>query len=214
MSNQSVFGKNQQTIEFLRTHDFFRAVESALDALESCHHYLFSHHGQENTSGYEDNTTLDQKMFTGEALSSADIAPSTFVYSEGIPIPVQAERDYALTATILVFNAALAHHLLAINLQNEASSDLLRKAKKLYSMAHDSQDGDCNFLFRLAVVNNVGMIDQALGNIESAKTCFEYNLSMLMFLLDQGYEPSLLSRAHVFLTNVPVWNINNVAPAA
>ncbi|CAJ1934729.1 unnamed protein product [Cylindrotheca closterium] len=139
------------------------------------------------------------------------IPPLTYIYTDGVALP-QGPVDFPTTTSILIFNAAIANHLFArVQGRKEASLRYLRKAKKLYVLAHEGQENsDVNFLFHIAIINNLAMVDLAIGDLESAHKSFEYMVSLMMLQLDQGYD--LSSHLHDFLSNIPI--AIKAAPAA
>ena len=163
---QPIFSLNQHTLSCIRSQDFCGAMESASAALRIHHGFASNGHDQEFQNKHN---ALDMCMLMskGTKACNADIVPLSFVYNEGIEIPFET-RDSSLISIILIFNAALAHQLVAMSVNSEASFRCLHKAKQLYALVCNLQEDDHNFLFQIAVHNNVAMIDQSLGNIESA----------------------------------------------
>jgi len=125
---------------------------------------------------------------------------SQFLFRHGIQIPTDMglafynERQRTTVSCMIIFNLALAHHLLSMaeghQSKDDSSSINLGKATKLYELAFklhrdDLQDNN-NVLFVLAVVNNLGCIYRQLQDKGAASECFRHVLSILMFLVDCG----------------------------
>jgi hypothetical protein len=123
-----------------------------------------------------------------------------YVSSRAIHTPVSSmeETTYhssVMVSVVAIFNIALAHHLAAAMLDKENKvrrSQLLRKAAKLYELAHNMQREEewmeNTSLFTMAIVNNLGLIYRCLDESETSGKCFQQLLSTLMFFTDCGLE--------------------------
>jgi hypothetical protein len=136
--------------------------------------------------------SLDHCMAQGRKLPVArsdDAKP--YLYNQPIRMPPTLEYTYkgrGMIASILVFNLALAHHLLFLE-RGQASKGFssLRKAQMLYELAFDFQKNeyfDSNYTFVLATVNNIALIHQQLDEGNQANHSLEQVLSILMFMID------------------------------
>jgi hypothetical protein len=147
----------------------------------------------ENPEGPK-GASLDHCMAQGQKLPCArsdDAKP--YLYKQPIRMPPTLEYSYKgreTIASILVFNLALAYHLLFLEIgQTSRGYSSLRKAQMLYEVAFDFQKNeyfDSNYLFVLATVNNIALIHQQLNEQKLANKCFEQVLSILMFMIDGG----------------------------
>jgi hypothetical protein len=112
------------------------------------------------------------------------------MYRQAVHVPVEIEfsfRASALISTMIIFNLALAHQLLAAT--HEKKEQLLSKAAKLHECGFNlrrAEDFESNILFTLATMNNLGLIHQQLNDRDQAKKCFEHLLSSMMYLIDCG----------------------------
>jgi tetratricopeptide (TPR) repeat protein len=132
------------------------------------------------------NTTLDQCM-AGRRIShgigsEVDESSEPFMmYRQAVYVPVEIEcsfRASALISTMIIYNLALAHQLLAVT-HKKKEQLLLSKAAKLYEYGLNLQraeDFESNILFTLATMNNLGLIHQQLNAMDQAKNCFEHCL--------------------------------------
>lgn len=122
------------------------------------------------------------------------------------------ETDQNVITAIILFNAALSHHLLIAGQDSSlyATKHLL-KARQLYELAHRTQDTDTNIMFEFAILNNVAMICREVGAETTANWCFAYMLSIWVLLLDRQ-DTSRLCQLRGFLYNIP--SSITVSPAA
>lgn len=142
------------------------------------------------------NTTNIKNLF---AEHSDDDDATPFVYRTGILMPpslaFDKDRD-SLMSSIFLFNLALAHQLRAETTSNDAERrhSLLSKALKIYELAFKMQERggyfNSNFLFILAILNNIGVIHQILGAPLLAKRCFGKLMSVLMLLTERKFYDS------------------------
>jgi tetratricopeptide (TPR) repeat protein len=143
------------------------------------------------------NLIVDSKDVKSAAYTSEDKQEETPYNMHMRPIRLppmyllnHVVTDYVLS-TILIFNQALAHHLMGI--QNNDSSSL-KKAVKLYACGFNLiiQEGTwvSSTCYILACLNNMGLIFRCRNKIESAKKCFQQLLSTLMFLTHSNHQCS------------------------
>ena len=127
---------------------------------------------------------------------------SSFLYQTAIAIPATAASSSMLycndfehrimISCIIVFNLALAQHNYSMTTKNTEDKKLaLGKACRLYELAfnlhRNELEGSNDMLFRLAIVNNLGLVHKSLDDMEAANKCFEVVLSTLLYLVDQGH---------------------------
>jgi hypothetical protein len=129
-----------------------------------------------------------------------ETSPAGFIYRYGIMLQ-PTMTDTAVITAALIFNSALAHHLLALQLHQYES---LHKARRLYVLASNAHDMEHNILFQFAVINNVLMIDRQVAGHDANVSidCLEHLISLFMIMVDQGCDMHL---RHVdgFLMNLP-----------
>ena len=146
---------------------------------------------------------LTADIFATQTGPRCDATP--FIYEHGIAIPSTAV-PFEVIYSILIFNSALSHQLLAQEQQDHATRQrYLLKAKTLYELAcKASRDVvDNNVLFHFAVMNNTAAIEQQTGNRSLSERYFEHLMSIFMLLVD-GDCTSRLHLLRGFLRNVPV----------
>ena len=92
------------------------------------------------------------------------LAPRTFIYSQGIPIPNGSMDPSAISSAIL-FNTGLAHQLMAqTTCDVRYQALLLHKAKCMYALTFQTQNSCCdNVIFSFAVRNNLAVVEQHMG---------------------------------------------------
>jgi hypothetical protein len=121
-------------------------------------------------------------------------------------------------ACVIVYNLALAHHLRAMEEQNETSrQSLIRKALALYEHARQflvGQDMDVSVLHSMAIACNLGHIHHMTGNDPASQMYFQHLLSAILYVVDCG-EGEKVKSLHGFLLNVmPLISSVSTAPAA
>ncbi|CAJ1950968.1 unnamed protein product [Cylindrotheca closterium] len=209
--SEMLIEQNNATVAFLQAKDASSALESSILALTNSSRI----YDEQQISTYQTRGgILDEFMlFSATDNESVNAASGTFIYEHAVIIPTTIEIDSTMLITILIFNAALAHHEMAERsfCHPDTRMRLLRRAKNLYEIAYESCDLEQNLLFQFALINNIAVIEQDIGNVSTANQCFEYLMSLLIVFVDQGYEIQL---QHVkgFVANVPL-AIKN-APAA
>merc|ERR1711977_434342 len=127
---------------------------------------------------------------------------------------------------IVMYNLALTLHLQAIEADDgdcerttteakstrRSSSGMSRRAKRLFSRARklyelafemhiDESCEDVNLLFTLALINNLGLIYDRIGEKSRSETCFGNMLSTMMYLTDSN-ESSNVKQWDGLLSNV------------
>jgi hypothetical protein len=131
-----------------------------------------------------------------------------FIYSHPIRAANLDEHDQQYVMTIIiVFNMALAHHQIALQLQcNDCGKDYemrLSDALKLYHLGFCMQmkgDVHMDMTYALAMVNNTAQIYKAMNRQKKAQTFFTYMVSSLMMMIENG-EAELVDELDGFLRN-------------
>eukprot|EP00534_Pseudo-nitzschia_fraudulenta_P001162 CAMPEP_0201128942 /NCGR_PEP_ID=MMETSP0850-20130426/35290_1 /ASSEMBLY_ACC=CAM_ASM_000622 /TAXON_ID=183588 /ORGANISM="Pseudo-nitzschia fraudulenta, Strain WWA7" /LENGTH=408 /DNA_ID=CAMNT_0047398283 /DNA_START=47 /DNA_END=1273 /DNA_ORIENTATION=- len=109
---------------------------------------------------------------------------------------------------IVMYNLSLTLHLHALSIQaddnssrrdtnkhkraassskNKHSHKLLLRARKLYELSfemHLDESCDVSLDFTLALINNLGLVYEKLGQKQRSKTCFKNMFSTMMYLMD------------------------------
>jgi tetratricopeptide (TPR) repeat protein len=191
-SYQQAIAENNSAVTLFESGNYRLAIVSFSNALQIFKTIMdrppVEHHEQSL------KTTLDQCMARRRNIhgigSEVDESSEHFMYRQAIHVPVEIDcsfRASALISTMIIFNLALAHQLLAAT--HDKKEQLLSKAAKLYEYGFNLQraeDFESNVLFTLATVNNLGLIHQQLNASDQAKNCFEHLLSSMMYLIDCG----------------------------
>ena len=154
---------------------------------------------------------------------------TVYLYREAIEIPPIAINHHQapqMICTIVTFNLGLAHQLLAVTTTATESKEeknkknnpetLMRKASIFYDVSYSMLKNEfglnsSNIWFVLAVVNNLGFC-HCLATNKSARKYFEFILSLLIVLVDNGLEDI---KINMYLWNVcAVLHQRSAAPAA
>ncbi|CAJ1932199.1 unnamed protein product [Cylindrotheca closterium] len=201
MSLQTVINQNQQTIAFLEAKDYYSALVSASSALHSLDSVPVptqqEQHDEGNrmlphvrSSSSSPESSIDQCMLHFNIQEDdRTCGTQTFMYSHAIPLPPNV-TDYAIIASILIFNTALAHHLVALLLlDKERSPQYLHRAKQLYTLAYNSSQEDIehNPLFLFVVYNNTALANLQIGDKDLRNSCVGYLVSIYVVMVDKGY---------------------------
>lgn len=197
---QTVIDRNSQTLRLLEDKDFGNAIQSSVHAMESCKHLLRIDCEMSGLRECLDHCMLQNDPQTSRQhqqqhhLHERPSKNGIFIYRQGIQIPT-ATTDLNVVIPILIFNAGLAHQLLAE--VQEAEEDyhdvssvvhLLCKAKALYQLARSMVENanDVNSLFGFCIINNISAIELRLGNSESSLACFCYLQARYLVMMHQG----------------------------
>jgi tetratricopeptide (TPR) repeat protein len=193
---------NNQAAALIGNGQFESSFPALTSALKMSKNELIDFAGHEDQkSAPMKQTSLDECMlakssvqYEQEEFSDDAVDQGYYVYNRAIHIPASSieETTYdscVMVSVVAIFNLALSHHLTAME---ENNVRLLRKAAKLYELAHDMQRGEewmeNTYFFTMAIINNLGLIYQNLDENETSGKCFQHLLSTLMFFTDCGLE--------------------------
>lgn len=125
-----------------------------------------------------------------KAVKELEERDEDFIYKHpirAINLPVE-DQEYTLSV-ILVFNMALAHHLKAIESEQDDYKNRLQGALKLYELGFCMQmkgDVQMDMTYALAMVNNCAHIYKAMNRHQKAQNFFRHMLSSLMMMIENG----------------------------
>lgn len=168
--------------------DYRNAVRSLAQGLQDSRRLQDTLDESQQNSGH---CCLDSVMIQPyHRLSSkqSDCDPEPMLYHRPIQIPehelTSSYSSCVLLSVALIFNLALAHHMLALSGNEENAAGLLRKAARFYEYGFDLQQGHNENgknaeLFYIATFHNLGKVYQALGNQENAKKCCHQLMSTI-----------------------------------
>lgn len=135
----------------------------------------------------------------------------------------QSKEFQILVSSVIIFNLALANHLVASGCKNDhrTMESHLRRAIQLYQCTYDlirtENSVAPDVLLLIATLNNLGQACSDIGEQTEAEKCFDWLLSTVVLLVDNQCLDNI-SEAEVFLSNVlhlilPASNCTS-APAA
>jgi tetratricopeptide (TPR) repeat protein len=140
------------------------------------------------------NISLDACMKTS---SSDDESSSTYyIHRHAIVLPTRFLRHhlldtFAILPAILIFNQALAHHLVGLT---KRDSRWFKKSVKLYETGFNhvmqKEMWDLSACYVLACLNNIAVIYCSLNQMDTAHRCFQQLLSTLLFLVNTEHQSS------------------------
>ena len=134
-----------------------------------------------------------------------------FVYEHPILIPLSEEDEHhapefryqtnlVTISAAIIFNLSLCHHLSALSKRRNESKSLLRKAIQLYGFGLQLLDeNDSCSIFRIATINNLGQIYQALDDMDKSDQCFR---QLLMILVERSRRSTSAGIYEDFFRNV------------
>ncbi|CAJ1966245.1 unnamed protein product [Cylindrotheca closterium] len=208
MTSTTVMDQNNETVAFLRSREFSSALQSALTALNS-HRTSAAAAADWISDRSPSDENLDLCILQCEMLpeNGSDVPNDrnhhAFVFAHGIAFLPTIATDLETISPILIFNVALAYHLLADS-QNEdtfESRQTLRKARKLYELTYIQDATSHNVLFQFAIRNNIAAIEQKIGRVTSVDECTEY-LKSVHRLIDRGCNLRI-RQLESFLMSIP-----------
>jgi tetratricopeptide (TPR) repeat protein len=217
-TNQTVIALNNQGASLIQSARATEAVATLTEALKSSKQLLTAEPSQSDVDS--ELYLLDGMMAKRSVYATKDCDYETggnFICKQVMYASEDMRSDdntsTVLLAIAVVFNLALAHHLIGIERGSDFRS--LEKAVKLYEYAFSlarSHGVDNCVLFHLSIMNNLGQLLRALGHEEQAGKCFQQLLSMLMCLLDCSDGGA--SRYADFLANVSYLIVPSCSVAA
>lgn len=204
--NSSIIAMNNRGAREIACDDFHSAIEHLSHALHSSRTCARNPLDNFNQATFDISVLMEEGYNAMKAAMEAEelvpslqrITPSDFIYSSPISVPdsaflVPGLRTEVAISSIVIFNLALSHHLLAIQTKllnpKQHTTALLAKSMKLYELAIQLQQQDaaissanCSKLFILSLLNNLGNIYRLLGNEVASQYCFQQLLSLLLYL--------------------------------
>lgn len=181
MTTKSIIDHNNAAVAQMEQQDMTSAIDNAVTALLIHREQI----GAGDTSCGDGNSSIDQCMLlTDSNIVLGNDKNRTFIYGHGIPIP-DTLTDCTVISAIVLFNLALAHQLWANS--SNSPSKLLVKARQLYELSyqlHKKVQGDV--LFPFAVINNLAVIEQRLGNTAKSMAHFDFLASWKRIILNEG----------------------------
>ena len=214
--------KTNKAVSMIKTGEYHEAINRLSNVLNSLKHSVnratneYEHQQEPPSSGIDleefmlSSNTCQMSIPTRGGGSEQDQEDNPFFYRQPIEIPKSLigglllssstnHGDTILLSSVVLFNLALAHHLLA-ETSNSYQKMFLQKALRLYELSFRMQEQlervhSNNFHFALAVMNNIGLIHKQMKNDIQAKDFFSQIFSILMVITDSDMEES--TRCHL-----------------
>jgi hypothetical protein len=221
--SHQIIAKNNHAVALIEAGNYEDAISNLSHTLTTFRQMVINHDTTSNESVLK--TSLDACMEStpvSAVVRDVSSAVDIFLYENGIAIPgnfiSSGFHETTMVSCIIVFNLALAQHLYYRSSKptNVARHSSLHKALRLYDLAFKLQREarmQDSVMFSLAVVNNVALVHRQLRDEQAATKCFEFVLSLLMYMTDCGH-------SNVFVLEGFFLNVSNlicqprVAPAA
>ena len=148
-----------------------------------------------------------------------ETSSSSFLYRQAIHLSPEAigrdNRSRQQLSAVIVFNLALAHHLIAETDETQQYNCFTMRAAKLYELSWQLVQREVGYnspLFMMVIVNNLGVAYQSLGEVENAQRSFEHLLSTMLFLMDCGHHHKIFAKATKNHSNLQEGFFRNVSP--
>jgi tetratricopeptide (TPR) repeat protein len=204
----TIINMNNEGVAHLKYGDYKTAITTFLSALKSCKQVA-----SQDDGGAADTPSLDEYMASSNSSNEDENkdGDNQVIYRHAIVVPETRRDDRiiskagqkntataALMSTIIIFNAAIAHHLMALKVmirQEKRALKILRKAANLYeiglTLAQEQGETTCysgpgSLLFVLASMNNMALVYKAMDANDVANDCLEQLLATIMFVIDCG----------------------------
>ena len=225
-STSFIINQNNHAVSMIEAGNLKEAIKALSASLQSykrrAQEASSLRRTEEQTNSEEEQrynfVAVDQYMMTNKSIlkNKEEGSYTPFIHRNAIVIVPsssskscynQQEEEDAIFP-IIFFNVALAYHLLAPEFKADTSSGL-QKALYFYKLAfkkvqQERKYLDSNFLFVLAILNNMGTIHFQLNKSSFAKHFLDKMLSILMFLLDSGLGQNFTKYLGGFYDNVIV----------
>ena len=207
---------NQCGIYFIATEQYEKAVACFGDALDAVK--IFLKEGKLTAVGsFGRSSTPAFCRFLKDRKSTAF---ENSVFRNPLLIPENpCSKDQV--SFIIIYNLALAHHLNASSHRN--NSEKLERVLRLWELVYDlhwQSNLGLQTIHTCAILNNLGHVNQLLGDMERCRKCFESLLSIIVRVTDEvgGRERSFLhyNENQSFFLNVAqlILQDSMAAPAA
>ena len=185
---EDVIAQNNATVAFMQSQDLPSALNSSMSVLDLQRMLTRSSSMNRSSSSPSITACLDRCVYYSGIDRIVSLETSStenkFIHRQGVLLPPEAS-DSSMITSIVIFNAALVHHLAATQIERVNKEDVLQRALRLYEFAYESHNMDENVLFQFIVINNIAAIQHDSGNVEAARECFDYLTSLYMVFLDQ-----------------------------
>jgi tetratricopeptide (TPR) repeat protein len=201
-----IINLNNEGVAHLKSGDYKTAIATFLCGLQGCKQQILA-----CRDGETDTRSMDEYMALSSKNSNEDgnedeneDGDNQVIYRHAI-IVRETQRDRlnktcqntataTMMSTIIIFNEALAHHLMALEVmklqQEKKAFKILSQAAKLYEMglilAQQGELCSSGSLFVLASINNMALVYIAMNANDVANHCLEKLLATLMFVIDSG----------------------------
>ena len=222
-------------VELLKRAKYGEAISSFTSALAKVKEMLVADEDEDISSDEqhqqcaEDSTVFSRASFPS-SMSSLETREMMMLVDPNQrsifcqPIILRAGKDERPTLKLynrfsfaIMFNLALAHHLSWMESPGASRLGKLRKALRLYEYAYSIQmqeDVQLQITYTLGMVNNLGHIQEHLGEVQKAHQCFQHLLSTLMYVIEGGEEGSEEGQWDVFFHNITHLVLRETALAA
>eukprot|EP00980_Cylindrotheca_fusiformis_P031315 scaffold26160_cov103-Cylindrotheca_fusiformis.AAC.1 len=198
MSRSQVIFENNTAIAFIDAQEYHEAISLLSRSLKNYYSEgrdtdIRPVSTDEEETENSQPTKLDRCMVS--RLHSSFNDDRAYMYDNPVRMPATlvepTSNRRSTIASILIFNLALAHHLLSLQPRNVSKVESsLEVAMTLYELALELQTSkkffDSNYMYVLATLNNIALIRQQQNQEKLAKKGFAQVFAILMFMMDSG----------------------------
>jgi tetratricopeptide (TPR) repeat protein len=134
----------------------------------------------ENCFSFSEAATATRRKEAGGFVFRCPIA----VAITASPRVVRCHRFHVMLSFALLYNLGLAHHLSALEEEEEPSRAQLQKALSLYELAfsvHVNEDVSLSILQTMVIASNLGQVYASLGASDKALQCCSHLLSLILY---------------------------------
>ena len=183
MNLQYAIQMNNHAVSLLERQRFQEATESFISALHQLRLLSLEGPGESPPPNHSDSSNIDYCMRMSDLapLYGDDTTGHQFTYTAGITVPLNITLHEVCLSSIVIFNTALSFQL-----SRSASQRALHQAKDLYALALNQASCVLNPAFRVAIMNNLGVLCRSDAQDEEAEQIFASLESFGMCLLISG----------------------------
>jgi tetratricopeptide (TPR) repeat protein len=202
---------NNEGSNYFAMGDLRSAANKLTEALQVSKLLIARSDDEMDTSSPSSPLTTQLKLddiMTHVGLKGSSLEPQRVVYESPIQIPsnltfTTTPENVSTLSAAIIFNMSLTYHKLALTQTSESQRfACLNKAVKLYEFGSSLKENMVwsNYL-HLALLNNLGLAHEQLGNKEKSEQCFQQLLSCILYIIDCQQGRGSITEFEMFFEN-------------